>query len=79
MKYVPLIKRLPAVTEVNCYWNKFRSVDGVLVTVESVYEKHHFHLSVDTAISLRDMLTEAIEDWQSAAYQECRKKSHRVE
>ena len=79
MKYTPLIKRLPAATEVNCYWNKFRSADGVLVTVESVYGIHHFHLSVDTAISLRDTLTEAIEDWQSAANQECRKKNHKVE
>jgi hypothetical protein len=74
MTHAPLIKRLPAATEVSCYWNKFRSADGALVTVESVYGIHHFHLSADTAISLRDMLTEAIEDWQSTAYKECHRK-----
>lgn len=73
MKHVPLIKRIPVAKDVSSYWNKFKSEDGILITVESDTGMHHIHLSDDAAVSLRDMLTDAIQDWESAAFHQLNK------
>lgn len=72
-QHVPLIKRVPIAKEVSSYWNKFKHEDGILITVESDMGIHHIHLTADTAISLRDMLTNAEQAWESAALERCNK------
>lgn len=67
MKHEPLIRRVPLANEVSSYWNKFNSEDGILITVETDTGIHHIHLGNEAAISLRDMLINAVEDWKMAA------------